>query len=182
VIVAPTAIPEVLRLDPTLHTDDRGFFVETWHAGKFRRAGLDWNFVQDNHSRSVRGTLRGLHYQVERPQGKLVWVVSGEVYDVAVDLRRSAPTFGRWVADILSADNHRQLWVPPGFAHGFYVMSEQADVIYKCTEPYSAPHDRTLRWDDPDLAITWPISPGARPLLSDKDARGHALAGLDEFA
>jgi dTDP-4-dehydrorhamnose 3,5-epimerase len=182
VIVAPTAIPEVLRLDPTLHTDDRGFFMETWHADKFRRAGLDWNFVQDNHSRSVRGTLRGLHYQVERPQGKLVWVVSGEVYDVAVDLRRSAPTFGRWVAVVLSADNHRQLWVPPGFAHGFYVMSEQADVIYKCTEPYSAPHDRTLRWDDPDLGITWPISPGVRPLLSDKDARGHALAGLDEFA
>ena len=111
-----------------------------------------------------------------------MWVVSGEVYDVAVDLRRSAPTFGRWVAVVLSADNHQQLWVPPGFAHGFYVMSQQADVIYKCTEPYSAPHDRTLRWDDPDLAITWPISPGVRPLLSDKDAQGHALAGLDELA
>ena len=181
-IVAPTAIPEVLRLEPTLHNDHRGFFVETWHAGKFRAAGLDWNFVQDNHSRSVRGTLRGLHYQVERPQGKLVWVVSGEVYDVAVDLRRSAPTFGRWVAVVLSAENHRQLWVPPGFAHGYYVMSEQADLVYKCTEPYSAPHDRTLRWDDPDLAITWPITPGVRPLLSDRDAQGQAFAALDELA
>ena len=181
-IVAPTAIPEVLRLEPTLHSDHRGFFLESWHAGKFRTAGLDWNFVQDNHSRSVRGTLRGLHYQVERPQGKLVWAVSGEVYDVAVDLRRSAPTFGHWVAVILSADNHQQLWVPPGFAHGFYVLSEQADVIYKCTEPYSAPHDRTLRWDDPDLAITWPIPPGFPPLLSDKDAHGHGFAGLDDFA
>jgi dTDP-4-dehydrorhamnose 3,5-epimerase len=180
--VAPTAIPEVLRLEPTVHSDRRGFFMETWHAGKFRTAGLDWNFVQDNHSRSVRGTLRGLHYQVERPQGKLVWVVSGEVYDVAVDLRRSAPTFGRWVGVVLSADNHRQLWVPPGFAHGYYVMSEQADLIYKCTEPYSAPHDRTIRWDDPDLAIAWPISPGVRPLLSDKDARGLPFAGLDELA
>ena len=180
--VAPTAIPEVLRLEPTVHSDHRGFFMETWHAGKFRTAGLDWNFVQDNHSRSVRGTLRGLHYQIERPQGKLVWAVSGEVYDVAVDLRRSAPTFGRWVAVVLSADNHRQLWVPPGFAHGYYVMSEQADLVYKCTELYSAPHDRTIRWDDPDLAITWPISPGVRPLLSDKDARGLAFAALDELA
>jgi dTDP-4-dehydrorhamnose 3,5-epimerase len=180
--VAPTAIPEVLRLEPTVYSDHRGFFVETWHAEKFRAAGLDWNFVQDNHSRSVRGTLRGLHYQLERPQGKLVSVVSGEVYDVAVDLRRRSPTFGRWVAAVLSADNHHQLWVPPGFAHGFYVTSEQADVIYKCTEPYSAPHDRTLRWDDPDLAITWPVAPGVPPLLSDKDAQGRAFAALDGLA
>ena len=179
--VTPTAIPDVLLVEPLVHRDQRGCFVETWHAARYAAAGIPGPFVQDNHSRSMRHTLRGLHYQVGRPQGKLVWVVTGEVYDVAVDLRRRSATYGHWAAIVLSADDSRQLWVPPGFAHGFYVLSERADVFYKCTEPYSAPDDRTLRWDDPDLAIAWPIERGTAPLISEKDARGAPFAGIEAF-
>lgn len=156
----PTAIPEVVIIEPQVFGDARGFFMETWHAGKFAAGGLDLHFVQDNHSRSAQGILRGLHYQITQPQGKLVRVVRGTVFDVAVDLRRSSPSFGRWVGVELSEDNHRQLWVPPGFAHGFYVMSESADFVYKCTELYAPEHERCLRWDDPALAITWPLQIG----------------------
>lgn len=171
-----TAIPDVVVVEPRVFGDHRGFFVETWHAGKFADAGLELAFVQDNHSRSVLGTLRGLHYQIERAQGKLVRVVTGEIFDVAVDLRRSSPTFGRWVGVTLSATDHRMLWVPPGFAHGFLVTSECADVIYKCTNLYAPEHERTLRWDDPDLGITWPIAEGQTPRLSEKDLQGLSLA------
>lgn len=178
----PTAIPEVVIIEPQVFGDARGFFMETWHAGKFAAGGLDLHFVQDNHSRSAQGILRGLHYQITQPQGKLVRVVRGAVFDVAVDLRRSSPSFGRWVGVELSEDNHRQLWVPPGFAHGFYVMSESADFVYKCTELYAPEHERCLRWDDPALAITWPLRDGAAPLLSAKDAAGSLLRDAEVYA
>ena len=168
----PTRIPEVVVIEPQIFGDSRGFFMETWHARKFAAAGLDLTFVQDNHSKSGQGTLRGLHYQIEQPQGKLVRVVSGEVFDVAVDLRRSSPTFGQWVGEVLSAENRRMLWVPPGFAHGFYVTSEAAEFMYKCTDFYAPEHERCIRWDDPELAIVWPVVNGAPPLLSAKDAEG----------
>jgi len=180
--VVATELDGVLIIEPRVFPDARGFFYESYRADRYAAAGVPARFVQDNHSCSAPGTLRGLHYQLRHAQGKLIRVLRGVIFDVAVDIRRGSPTFRRWVGVVLSADNHRQLWVPPGFAHGYYVMSEQADLVYKCTEPYSAPHDRTIRWDDPDLAITWPISPGARPLLSDKDARGLAFAGLDQLA
>jgi len=178
----PTAIPEVMIIEPQVFGDARGFFMETWHAGKFAAGGLDLHFVQDNHSRSAQGILRGLHYQINQPQGKLVRVVRGAVFDVAVDLRRSSPSFGRWVGVELSEDNHRQLWVPPGFAHGFYVMSESADFVYKCTELYAPEHERCLRWDDPALAIAWPLRDGAAPLLSAKDAAGASLRDAEVYA
>lgn len=168
----PTRIPEVVVIEPQVFGDSRGFFMETWHARKFAAAGLDLTFVQDNHSKSGQGTLRGLHYQIEQPQGKLVRVVSGEVFDVAVDLRRSSPTFGQWVGEVLSAENRRMLWVPPGFAHGFYVTSESAEFVYKCTEFYAPEHERCIRWDDPELAIVWPLVHGVPSLLSAKDAEG----------
>ena len=161
--------------EPAVHRDARGFFLETWRASRYRDAGLDLPFVQDNHSRSVQGTLRGLHYQIQQAQGKLVYAVTGSVYDVAVDLRRSSPTFGRWIGCTLTEENHRQLWVPPGFAHGFYVTSPAADVVYKCTDVYASEHERCLRWDDPDLAITWPLVEGAPPLLSPRDAAAPPL-------
>jgi len=172
--VIPTGIPDVLLIQPVVRQDARGFFVETWHEARYRAAGIDLGFVQDNYSRSGRGTLRGLHYQTQHSQGKLVRVAAGEVFDVAVDLRASSPTFGRWVGAMLSGDNHHQLWVPPGFAHGFYVTSETADVLYKCTELYAPEYERTLRWDDPDIGIEWPLG-GRPPILSQKDA---AAAGL----
>lgn len=168
-------IPDVLVIEPTVHRDERGFFLESWHEKRLEEAGLITRFVQDNHSRSRQGTLRGLHYQVESPQGKLVRVVQGEVYDVAVDLRRSSPTFRQWIHEGLSSKNHRQLWIPPGFAHGFYVLSESADLLYKCTTYYSAGHDRTIRWNDPDLAIDWPLLGGGPPILSAKDASAPLL-------
>ncbi len=173
--VTPTAIPDVLVVEPRIYADARGWFAETWHAGKFDAAGLDLRFVQDNHSRSVRGVLRGLHFQLARPQGKLVRVVHGEVFDVAVDLRRSSPTFGRWVGEHLSADNHRMLWVPPGFAHGFLALSATADFVYKCTDYYDPASERTLLWDDADVGIVWPLAHGERPALSEKDAAGAPL-------
>jgi dTDP-4-dehydrorhamnose 3,5-epimerase len=168
-------IPEVLVIEPDVHRDPRGFFLETWHENRFAASGLKTRFVQDNHSYSVRGTLRGLHYQVENPQGKLVRVVRGEVLDVAVDLRSSSSTFGRWVYDELSAENHKQLWIPTGFAHGFYVLSESADLLYKCTAYYSAANDRGIRWDDPDIGIDWKLLDGCPPILSPKDAAAPLL-------
>lgn len=177
--VIQTAIPEVLIIEPVVRRDPRGFFLEVWHEQRYRSAGIDLPFVQDNRSRSGRGTLRGLHYQIQQPQGKLVWVGMGEVFDVAVDLRRSSPTFGRWVGAVLSGANHRQLWVPPGFAHGFYVTSESADLMYKCTDLYAPQFDRTLRWDDADVGVDWPLD-GA-PALSPKDLAGLALRDADTY-
>jgi dTDP-4-dehydrorhamnose 3,5-epimerase len=178
----PTAIPDVVLVEPKIFGDQRGFFAETWEARKFAAAGIDAGFVQDNHSRSARGVLRGLHYQLEQPQGKLVRVAAGEVYDVAVDLRRSSPTFGRWVAERLSAENHRMLWIPPGFAHGFLVISEYADFVYKCTNFYHPASERTLLWNDATLGIEWPLEPGETPALSPKDAAGSALAAAETYA
>ena len=177
----PAEIPEVMFIEPQVFGDSRGFFMETWHAAKFAAAGLDLHFVQDNHSKSVQGTLRGLHYQIEKPQGKLVRVISGEVFDVAVDLRTSSPTFGRWVGDILSAENKRMLWVPPGFGHGFYVLSPEAEFVYKCTELYAPEHERCIRWDDPVLGIAWPVLDQAAPLLSAKDLAGVLLAEAELY-
>ncbi|MBU2539067.1 MAG: dTDP-4-dehydrorhamnose 3,5-epimerase [Proteobacteria bacterium] len=176
----PTEIPEVLLIEPQVFGDSRGFFMETWHAAKFAAAGLDYNFVQDNHSMSVQGTLRGLHYQIRNPQGKLVRVISGEVFDVAVDLRKSSPFFGRWVGEILSAENKKMLWLPPGFAHGFYVLSPEAEFVYKCTELYAPEHECCIRWDDPGLGIVWPLLTQA-PLLSAKDLAGVSLAEAELY-
>ncbi|PKN50392.1 MAG: dTDP-4-dehydrorhamnose 3,5-epimerase [Deltaproteobacteria bacterium HGW-Deltaproteobacteria-16] len=173
-------IPGVLLVEPQVFGDSRGFFMETWHAAKFAAAGLDCNFVQDNHSKSVQGTLRGLHYQIRKPQGKLVRVISGEVFDVAVDLRKSSPFFGRWVGEILSAENKKMLWVPPGFGHGFYVLSPEAEFVYKCTEFYAPEDERCIRWDDPELAIAWPLL-GQPPLLSPKDLAGVSLAEAELY-
>jgi dTDP-4-dehydrorhamnose 3,5-epimerase len=173
--ITRTAIPEVLVIEPVVHEDPRGFFVEAWHSTKYRDAGIDRPFVQDNQSRSTRGVLRGLHYQIEQAQGKLVRVSSGEVFDVAVDLRRSSPTFGRWTGVLLSGKNQRQIWVPPGFAHGFYVTSDSADVIYKCTDFYNPRSERTLRWDDAEVGIDWPLVEGRAPVVSAKDAAGLSL-------
>jgi dTDP-4-dehydrorhamnose 3,5-epimerase len=171
-----TAVPGVLVVEPDVHRDDRGFFLETYHREKYRQGGLDAVFVQDNHSRSVALTLRGLHAQLRRPQGKLVRAVRGEIFDVAVDIRRGSRTFGRWVGVTLSADNKRQLWVPPGFAHAFYVTSEVAEVVYKVTAYYSPEHDRGIRWNDPAIGIDWPLINGAEPLLSGKDSAAPLLA------
>jgi dTDP-4-dehydrorhamnose 3,5-epimerase len=177
----PTELPDVMVVEPEVHEDQRGFFMETWHRDKFRAAGLDLSFVQDNHSGSGRNTLRGLHYQLGRPQGKLVRVVLGEVFDVAVDLRRSSPTFGRWTGTILSAGNRLQLWVPEGFAHGYFVVSERAEVVYKCTDVYAPKEERTLRWDDPDVGIAWPLGAEA-PLVSAKDAQGLSFRAAPTFS
>ena len=180
-IVTPTALPEVLLVKPDVHADQRGFFVEVWQAERYGAAGIPGPFVQDNHSRSSRHALRGLHYQVGRPQGKLVRVAAGSVFDVAVDLRRSSPSFGRWVGTILDEENQHQLWIPPGFAHGFYVLSHRADVIYKCTEPYVPSGDRAVRWDDPHLAIDWPLAEGGAPVLSTKDATAPSLERAEGY-
>ena len=171
--VLPTDIPGVLILEPKVFGDERGFFLETFHARRYAEAGIPGPFVQDNYSRSVKGTLRGLHFQEPQPQGKLVQVVAGAVYDVAVDIRKGSPTFGKWVGVELSSENKRQFWVPPGFAHGFCVLSESADFQYKCTALYAPENDRGISWNDPDLAISWPIS--ATPKLSAKDAAAPRL-------
>ncbi|WP_439886598.1 dTDP-4-dehydrorhamnose 3,5-epimerase [Pseudomonas sp. MBLB4123] len=176
--VIASELPEVLILEPRVFGDARGFFYESFNARAFREAtGLEREFVQDNHSRSQRGVLRGLHYQLQQPQGKLVRVTAGEVYDVAVDIRRDSPNFGRWVGVHLSAENKRQLWVPEGFAHGFLVLSEFAESLYKTTDYYAPAHERCIRWDDPILAIAWPLS--EPPLLSDKDQAGQRLADAE---
>lgn len=178
--VTVTALPEVLVLEPRVFGDERGFFFESYNRRAFREAtGVDAELVQDNHSRSAQGVLRGLHYQVHQPQGKLVRVVHGAVLDVAVDIRRSSPNFGRHEAIELSALNKRMLWIPPGFAHGFLVLSESAEFLYKTTDYWAAEHERCIRWDDPDLAIDWTIR--ARPVLSAKDAMGASLADAEVF-
>lgn len=179
--VIETALPDVLVLEPKVFGDDRGFFFESFNAAAFEAAtGLKRTFVQDNHSKSQRGVLRGLHYQIQQPQGKLVRVVSGEVFDVAVDLRRSSPSFGRWVGTRLSAENNRQLWIPEGFAHGFVVLSETAEFLYKTTDYYAPAHERSLLWNDPALGIEWPFD-GA-PTLSAKDEAGKLLKDAELFA
>jgi dTDP-4-dehydrorhamnose 3,5-epimerase len=180
-IVTDTALPGVKLIEPKVFGDDRGFFLETWNARAFADAGLDLTFVQDNHSRSARGVLRGLHYQMQNPQGKLVRVTSGAVFDVAVDVRRSSPYFGKWVGYELSDANKRMLWVPPGFAHGFVVLSDMADFLYKCTQLYDGAQDRGIRWDDPAIGIDWPFA-GLSPLLSAKDAAAPLLADAQVFA
>lgn len=178
--ITPTAIPEVLVLEPKVFGDARGFFFESFNARDFAQAtGLELDFVQDNHSKSGKGVLRGLHYQIQHPQGKLVRVVQGAVFDVAVDLRKSSPTFGKWVGEVLSADNHKQLWVPPGFAHGFVVLSESAEFLYKTTDYWYPEHERSLLWNDAELAIDWPIE--FEPQVAAKDAAGKPLAAADRF-
>ncbi len=179
--VTPQAIPDVLLIEPKVFGDARGFFFESFNQKAFDEAtGTRHQFVQDNHSRSSQGVLRGLHYQIRQPQGKLVRVVQGMVFDVAVDIRKSSPTFGQWVGVELSADNHRQLWVPPGFAHGFMVLSETAEFLYKTTDYYAPVYERCIVWDDPDLAIDWP-NIGMAPLLSAKDFAGRKLSNADCF-
>jgi len=178
--VSATEIPDVLVLEPTVHGDHRGFFMETWRQSDFENLGIDAHFVQDNQSRSAQGILRGLHYQVNNPQGKLVRVIAGDIFDVAVDLRASSPTFGQWVGKALSSDNHRQLWVPPGFAHGFYVLSEVAEIAYKCTAYYEPENDRALAWNDPSLAIAWPLL-GPQPILSAKDSNAPGLDAAELY-
>lgn len=177
----PTEIPDVLIVEPKVFGDERGFFMETYQRDVFARAGIAADFVQDNHSGSRGNTLRGLHYQIRQAQGKLVRAIAGEIFDVAVDLRRSSPTFGQWIGVRLSAENKRQLWVPPGFAHGFYVLSEWAELAYKATDFYAPEWERTLIWNDPELGIQWPLQPGCEPLLSPKDAQGAGFAAAEVY-
>ena len=180
--VIATALEGVVILEPRVFGDERGFFMETWNQHTFAKLGLNLSFVQDNHSRSRQGILRGLHYQLQNPQGKLVRVTQGKVYDVAVDIRHSSKTFGQWVGVELSAENHRLFYVPPGFAHGFYVMSESADFQYKCTDFYAPEHERCIRWDDPTLKIDWPLVNNEMPQVSAKDAQGALLSMAEVFA
>lgn len=174
-IVTPTTIADVLVIEPRVHADHRGYFMETWRKSEMESLGVLEEFVQDNQSKSLQNTLRGLHYQLRHPQGKLVRVLAGQIFDVVVDLRKNSKTFGHWVGEILSAENHKQLWVPAGFAHGFYVLSESAEMVYKCTAYYDAEDDRSLLWNDPDLAIDWPLLDD-QPLLSDKDRTASPLS------
>ena len=174
--IITTPIPDVLVLEPRVFGDERGFFFESWNQREFARLGLPAHFVQDNHSKSARGILRGLHYQTQQVQGKLVRVVAGEVFDVAVDMRRGSPTLGRWAGALLSAANRRMMWIPPGFAHGFYVTADSAEFVYKCTDFYAPEHEVALRWDDPAIGIPWPLVDGQPPLLSAKDAAGLDFA------
>lgn len=173
--ISKAPIPDILIFEPAVHGDDRGYFMETWRQSWFDEQGIDLKFVQDNQSKSGKGTLRGLHYQLKHPQGKLARVVSGEVFDVAVDLRRGSPHFGKWYGIILSGENKKQLWIPPGFAHGFYVISETAELLYKCTDYYHPEDDYSLRWDDPSIGIAWPQLE-SQPLLSNKDRNGKTLS------
>jgi dTDP-4-dehydrorhamnose 3,5-epimerase len=178
--VTPTALADVLAIEPAVYGDDRGYFFESYNAKRMAAAGIDAAFVQDNHSRSARNVLRGLHYQIAHAQGKLVRVVAGEVYDIAVDLRRSSPGFGRWVGERLSAANRRMLWIPPGFAHGFLVLSDAAEFLYKTTDYWYPEHERTLKWDDPALGIDWPLD--GEPILAAKDRAGVPLAAAETYA
>jgi dTDP-4-dehydrorhamnose 3,5-epimerase len=180
-IATPLTIPDVIVFEPKVFGDDRGFFFESFNKAQFDAAvGRPVAFVQDNHSRSAKNVLRGLHYQIQQPQGKLVRVVAGAVFDVAVDIRRSSPTFGQWVGAVLSAENKKQLWVPEGFAHGFVVLSESAEFLYKTTDYWAPAYERSIAWDDPTLAIDWSLA-GATPLLSGKDAQGALFAGAEVF-
>ena len=176
-----TSIPDVKVIEPSVFDDPRGFFLESFNLKQFREiTGLDIDFVQDNHSKSQRAVLRGLHYQIKQAQGKLIRVVSGEVFDVAVDLRRSSPSFGQWVGQVLTAENFKQFWVPPGFAHGFLVLSNQAEVLYKATDYYAPEHERSIKWDDQDLGIDWPTD-GLRPQLAEKDRNGVSFASAEYY-
>jgi dTDP-4-dehydrorhamnose 3,5-epimerase len=177
----PTYIPDVLLITPQLFGDERGFFMETFQARQFMDAGVLYPFVQDNHSGSQRGTLRGLHYQIQHAQGKLVRAIAGEIFDVAVDLRRSSPTFGKWVGTTLSAQNKLQIWIPPGFAHGFYVLSEWAEVLYKATEYYAPQWERSLLWNDAQVNVTWPLLDGQLLLISNKDAQGVPFSKAEMY-
>ncbi|RMF59153.1 MAG: dTDP-4-dehydrorhamnose 3,5-epimerase [Calditrichaeota bacterium] len=174
--VIPTRLQGVMIVEPAVYRDERGFFLETFHGQKYAAEGLPERFVQDNHSHSKQGVLRGLHYQLKQPQGKLIYVVQGEIFDVAVDIRKESPDFGKWVGVILSSENKRQLYIPPGYAHGFYVLSETADVIYKCTDFYAPKDEYGLLWSDPQIGIDWPIQKG--PLLSEKDRHYPTLATI----
>lgn len=179
--VTPTAIPDVLLIEPKVFGDQRGFFFESFNEDAFNQVtGLNAKFVQDNHSRSAKGVLRGLHYQIQQPQGKLVRVVSGEVLDVAVDIRRKSPTFGKWVSALLTAQSHRQLWIPPGFAHGFIVLSDTADFLYKTTDYYAPAFERCIAWNDISIGIDWQLN-GLMPMLSDKDTQGKLLDQAEVF-
>ncbi|MDP2966561.1 MAG: dTDP-4-dehydrorhamnose 3,5-epimerase [Pelolinea sp.] len=173
--------PDVIGFEPRVFSDERGFFMESYRRDKFHQAGIPHEFVQDNHSFSIKGTLRGLHYQISHVQGKLVRVTSGEIFDAAVDLRKSSPNFGKWVGLILSAENKKQLWIPPGFAHGFYTLSPQADVLYKTTDYYDPAGDRCLIWNDPVICITWPLDPQVPLLLSEKDKQGTSFKNAEVF-
>ena len=168
-------------IEPEVFGDERGFFMETWQRGLFAQNGIDFDFVQDNHSRSGKNILRGLHYQIKHPQGKLVRVIQGEVFDVAVDIRKSSPTFGTWVGEILSEENKRMLWIPPGFAHGFCVTSEEAEFVYKCTDRYAPEYERSIIWNDPNIGIVWPLK-GNTPVLSEKDQKGKSWADAEVFS
>jgi dTDP-4-dehydrorhamnose 3,5-epimerase len=179
--IVKTNLPGVLEIHPTVFGDERGFFMETWNKQAFINAGLDVEFVQDNHSLSNQGTLRGLHYQIKHPQGKLVRATYGTVFDVAVDMRKDSPTFGQYASCILSAENKKMFWIPPGFAHGFYVLSETAEFQYKCSDIYAPKYDRTLLWNDPELAIEWPLVDVKAPLLSAKDEAGKTFQQADYF-
>lgn len=179
--ITETKIPAVKLIEPKVFGDERGFFMETWNEKDFREAGIKATFVQDNHSRSVKNTLRGLHYQIKQPQGKLVRVTRGEVFDVAVDLRVNSPTFGQWVGEYLSEENNRMLWVPPGFAHGFLVTSDTADFQYKCTDLYAPEYERSVHWADEELAIDWPLEKNAEPLVSQKDKQAVCFAQSEKF-
>ncbi|MCL1925711.1 MAG: dTDP-4-dehydrorhamnose 3,5-epimerase [Syntrophorhabdaceae bacterium] len=179
-IITPTAIPDVLLVKPTVYGDERGFLYESFHLKKWEKAtGLHTIFVQDNHSRSIKNVLRGLHYQIRHPQGKLVRATAGEIYDVAVDIRKESPTFGHWVGTTLSAENKHQLWIPEGFAHGFAVLSDTAEVQYKTTDYYHPEFERTILWNDPDLAIKWPID--SNPILAKKDESGTIFSKAETF-
>jgi len=177
----PTRLPEVVLIEPKVFEDSRGFFMETWEQRKFAAGGIDVRFVQDNHSTSSQWVLRGLHYQLRQTQGKLVRVTQGEVFDVAVDVRKSSPTFGQWVGEILNSTNRRMLWIPPGFAHGFLVLSERVEFLYKCTDFYDPGSERTLLWNDPDVNISWPLPAGVQPIISDKDRNGVAWQRLESL-
>jgi len=181
--IIATELPEVLLIEPKVFGDARGFFMESWNRKTFQQLGLDLDFVQDNHSRSAKGVLRGLHYQLHRPQGKLVRVSSGAVYDVAVDLRKSSPRFGNWTGHELSADNKHMLWIPPGFGHAFLVLSETADFLYKATEYYAPEHERCVLWNDPAIGIAWPLGspPSGEPALSAKDQVGRLLKDAEVY-
>ena len=178
----PTPLEGVYLVVPRVFGDSRGFFMESWNAATFREAGFDLKFVQDNHSRSARGILRGMHYQRQHTQGKLVRVTAGAVFDAVVDMRNDSPTLGQWYGAVLSDENQHMLWVPPGFAHGFYVISDYADFLYKCTDIYAPQYERTIRWDDETLAIDWPLIDGKPPLLSEKDAKGIAFSEAEVYA
>jgi dTDP-4-dehydrorhamnose 3,5-epimerase len=180
--IIDTDIPDLKIIEPRVFSDDRGYFLETWNAQGFNHAGLNLTFVQDNQSKSHRNVLRGLHYQIQSPQAKLVRVVTGAIYDVAVDLRRGSPTFGRWAAAELSEANHRMMLIPTEFAHGFLSLTDGTQLVYKCTDFYASQHERTIMWNDPDLAITWPLAAGEQPVVSSKDAMGRPLKEADVFA